>query len=322
MKKLTTEEFVKRARLIHKDKYGYNDAVYKGMFENIKIWCPVHGFYEQTPSNHLKGYGCTKCSGNKQHNTQEFVQLARLKHGNTFDYSDSVYINATTKVLIRCNRCGETFEQTPANHLHGRGCPHCCRKNKALFSLRKKKFGIAVNDYNGSTKNLKSYLVWNHMLERCYDESLRYKFPTYKDCSVCADWLLFSNFKKWFDDNYVDGYHLDKDILIKGNKVYSPETCCFVPQEINKMLTKTNSLRGSLPIGVRRAKNGMFIAVISRRKETTQIGTYSTPEKAFMAYKEAKEKYIKQQAKSYFDRGLIVELVYKALMNYKVEITD
>lgn len=321
MRKLTTEEFIRRARVVHGDKYMYDEVVYVDMFTHVKIRCPIHGIFEQSPTNHLKGNGCPSCSNKKKHNTEEFIQLATMKHGDAFDYSESVYINATTKVLIRCKRCGEVFKQSPANHLHGRGCPYCCRKNRALFGLRKEKYGIGINDYSGSTKGLRSYLVWEKMLLRCYDETLRWKYPTYKDCSVCEEWRYFSNFKKWFDENYIDGYSLDKDILIQGNKIYSPQTCCFVPQQINAMITKSSAIRGNLPIGVVRGKKG-FIARMSINKKQFTIGHYDTPEEAFRAYKEVKEKHIKDVAQEYYNQGLISKDVRNALLNYKINITD
>ena len=89
---------------------------------------------------------------------------------------------------------------------------------------------------------LDSYKCWNSMLKRCYSAKYQEKYPTYKDCRVCDKWLYYSNFKKWYDTNYYEinnkTSQLDKDILIKGNKMYSPDTCVFVPQFINKLFIK------------------------------------------------------------------------------------
>tara|TARA_R110001632_G_scaffold166585_1_gene285028 strand:- start:1076 stop:1714 length:639 start_codon:yes stop_codon:yes gene_type:complete len=94
---------------------------------------------------------------------------------------------------------------------------------------------IGVGGYksiiNGSRS--RSYNIWVSMIQRCYSKKCQATNPTYKDCSVCDDWLDFQVFAKWFDDNYVDGYHLDKDIKNKGNKIYSPENCLFVSQNEN-----------------------------------------------------------------------------------------
>jgi len=119
--------------------------------------------------------------------------------------------------------------------------------------------------------------------------------------------------------NYERDFHLDKDILVKGNKVYSPETCCFVPVEINILLIKNNSKRGNLPIGV--SKNGnKFQATISKGVIREHLGTFEISEEAFEAYKIAKEVYIKELADKW--RGQITEQTYQALINYKVKIND
>jgi hypothetical protein len=82
----------------------------------------------------------------------------------------------------------------------------------------------------------KSYRAWNHMLERCYDHKYQEKHPTYKDCSVAKEWHNFQNFAEWYEDNYpTDGkkYQLDKDHLVKGNKIYSADACCFLTPQQN-----------------------------------------------------------------------------------------
>ena len=130
------------------------------------------------------------------------------------------------------------------------------------------------------------------------------------------------SFANWFYDEtngYKEGYQLDKDILKKGNKIYSPETCCFVPQEINTLLVKNDSKRGNLLIGVRKNGNG-FQARLNINGDTKIIGTYSTQEQAFLVYKEEKESYIKYLADKIKDN--ISPKVYNALINYIVEITD
>lgn len=82
-------------------------------------------------------------------------------------------------------------------------------------------------------KKIKRYAIWSSMIQRCYSELNFIKHPTYKDCTVCDEWLNYQNFSKWFEENYVKGYDLDKDILIEGNKIYSNKTCCFVPRWLN-----------------------------------------------------------------------------------------
>lgn len=161
--------------------------------------------------------------------------------------------------------------------------------------------GIGINDnvfpvyINGSL--IISYVQWRLMLMRCYSTKFHKRQPTYISCTVCKDWLLFSNFKKWHDNNYIEGYQLDKDILFKGNKIYSPETCCFVPHEINTLFIKNDRDRGTLPIGVYFDKNAKkYRAQISTNQKIKHLGIFSLQEDAFNAYKVAKEKYVSRIA--------------------------
>jgi hypothetical protein len=162
------------------------------------------------------------------------------------------------------------------------------------------------------------YKRWVGMLKRCYSEEYQQKYPTYKGCAVVEEWHNFQNFAKWFEDNwkdYMDSWDLDKDILVKGNKVYSPKTCCFVPSIINSLILKTKKARGEYPIGVHKSGN-KFVATMAKKK----IGSFDTPEEAFQAYKTAKEQYIKEMAEKW--KHLICKQVYQAMYNYKVEIDD
>ena len=184
-----------------------------------------------------------------------------------------------------------------------------------------------VRDENG--KIIKSYSVWYNMLRRCNSDECQKKHPTYKCCTVCEEWLNYSNFKKWFNDNYyeIDGERmdLDKDILVKGNKIYSPDTCVFVPQNINKLFIKRNKARGKYPIGVYLNKDlNKFIAQCNTfyngKKQKKYLGLYNTIEEAFNAYKQFKEADIKQIADEYKDK--IPNKLYEAMYNYRVKITD
>lgn len=174
----------------------------------------------------------------------------------------------------------------------------------------------------GKRKVKNSYRRWANMLLRCYDEKLRNKNPTYADCYVCDEWLCYANFEKWYNENYykVDHeiMHLDKDILFKNNKLYSPKTCIFVPQRINALFTKCNKVRGDYPIGV------TFSKKVNKYEPQVQgcgwLGYYDTPEEAFQVYKKTKEQFIKQIADEYKDK--IPLKLYDSLYRYEVEITD
>ena len=161
------------------------------------------------------------------------------------------------------------------------------------------------------------------MLWRCYDPKFHLKEPSYIGCTVCDDWLLFSNFKEWFDKNYIEWYQLDKDILVKGNKVYSPQTCCFVPKEINYLFVKCNGSRGQHPLGVSyHSQRNKFQVSMGISNIGKHLGLFNTANEAFKAYKTAKEAYIKEVATKYYTSGKINERVYQSLMKYEVEITD
>jgi hypothetical protein len=187
---------------------------------------------------------------------------------------------------------------------------------------------IGEGEYKPSInkKLTQQYDTWIHMLQRCYDEKQRNKYPTYKDCSVCKEWYNFQIFAQWYKDNYyeMEGEKmcLDKDILQKGNKTYSPETCIFVPQNINKLFTKTDALRGKYPIGVTWNKsNKKYMSQCNNGNgKQINLGYYDTPKTAFDVYKTYKEKIIKQIADKY--KKYIPQKLYDAMYKYEVEITD
>ena len=184
----------------------------------------------------------------------------------------------------------------------------------------------------GNGKHLKSYKVWADMLRRCYSQKYQEKYPTYIDCKVCKEWLYYPNFKEWYNENYyeVDNEKmcLDKDILFKNNKVYSPETCVFVPHDINSLFVKNNASRGNLPIGVHWKKKNqkyevrcsLFDIQTQKYKRVEYLGLYKSIEEAFNSYKQFKEENIRQVAEYYKDR--IPEKLYEAMYRYEVSIDD
>ena len=166
-------------------------------------------------------------------------------------------------------------------------------------------------------KKLKmEFNIWYTMLQRCYDPKLHEKYTTYKNCRV-EDYLLnFQHMGKWIEENYYEVLGeqmcLDKDILCKGNKVYSRETCIFVPQRINKLFTKRDNARGKDPIGVIENLSGSYqVRYHNEYGKRVNLGTYSTKEEAFKVYKEYKEKTIKKVIDSY--KGKIPEPYYSRL---------
>jgi hypothetical protein len=132
-----------------------------------------------------------------------------------------------------------------------------------------------------------AYSTWISMLKRCYSDVYQKQKPTYKEVTCCEDWLLFTNFAKWFKNHYVIGYQLDKDILFKNNKLYSPETCIFVPREINQFTTISGATRGELPIGVSLHLR-KFRAVVSNNSKQLHLGCFNTKEEAHREWQKAK----------------------------------
>lgn len=247
---------------------------------------------------------------------EEFVSRAQKVHGDKYEYSRQNFVDMRTKMIVHCKKHGD-FGVVPHDLLCGHGCRKCdIDKKRHLL------YGVALNDVYGSSKKSLAYKRWYNIIIRCYDTKIHTKHPTYKDCYMCDEWLIFSNFKKWFDANYIKGYHIDKDILIKGNKVYSPETCCFIPHRINTLLIKRDNDRGSEKIGVIKTKSGKYEASVSKGNGQVFLGTFSTEIEAFNAYKKEKEAFVKSVALKHFQEGKITESVYNALMNYQVELND
>ena len=176
-----------------------------------------------------------------------------------------------------------------------------------------------------SGRNTKEYDLWNGMLRRCYSDALKKKYPTYIDCEVSDKFKSYEYFYEWCHKQIGfsnKDWHLDKDLLVKGNKVYSENTCVFIPQEINSLLIKCDASRGEHLIGVCwHKKDNAFVAHVGKSKGKREyLGFFKTEIEAFNAYKQAKEVFIKEQAEKWKDK--IDPRAYNALMNYEVEIDD
>ena len=171
----------------------------------------------------------------------------------------------------------------------------------------------------------KEYILWKHMLERCYSDAFKKRCPTYEGCEASYKLKSYEYFYEWCNKQVgfgVDGFELDKDLLIKGNKVYSESTCVFIPKEINLALSTKKSQRGESLIGVYWCKRDKaFKAMVNKNKGRSEcLGYFKTELEAFNAYKQAKESFIKEQANKW--KSQIDERAYNALMNYEVNIDD
>ena len=148
--------------------------------------------------------------------------------------------------------------------------------------------------------------------------------------TCCSDWLYYENFYEWIHsqdnfDRWLNGkrWEIDKDIILKGNKIYSPETCFLVPHNVNCLFLKSKASRGKMPIGV--TKNDDAYESHCNNPLTGEIGyigSSSTIEGAFLIYKKYKEKLIKQVAQIEYGKNNITKECYNAMLKYEVEITD
>lgn len=187
-------------------------------------------------------------------------------------------------------------------------------------------YGVGVNDAPYSIQPLKDdgsreycpyALHWSAMLRRCLSEKFQAKWHTYKGCTFDDSWVYFMQFREWAVNNVSEEnaqiYQLDKDILIEGNKHYSPETCVFVHPLVNTFIVNSNKTRSDLPIGVtRESKTGGFISrcqnPITRNRD--YLGFFYCPQEAYEAWRVHKLKMLDLL----LSEGYIIEdRVYDAL---------
>ena len=187
--------------------------------------------------------------------------------------------------------------------------------------------GITGTKYQPTINGVitKEYKLWQSMLKRCYSDAYQKKRPTYEGCEVSENFKSYEYFYEWCHKQvgfYNQGWNLDKDSLVKGNKVYSESTCVFLPVEINSLLTKSTASRGKHLIGVYWHKTRKaFVAQVNKNKGKSEwLGSFKTEIEAFNTYKTAKESFIKEQAEKWKDK--IDDRAYNTLMNYTVEIDD
>lgn len=187
---------------------------------------------------------------------------------------------------------------------------------------------FGIGPYN-SHDHVDAYRTWSQMLTRCYSSIFQRNRPTYKGCRVCAEWHNFQSFAKWFyAQKRQNGWVLDKDIILKGNKTYCSDYCAFVPAVVNTLFCKTQSKRNHLPIGVhvthQKIKGYTYEYIVAQcnsgDNKHKYLGTFPTVEQAFFAYKTYKESIIKQIAEKY--KNQIDDKVYNAMLTYQVEATD
>ena len=204
------------------------------------------------------------------------------------------------------------------------------RSGSVADLLAKTTYDIGYIGYNYDCKckdSKKLFKIWSGLVQRCFDPLWKTRHKCYELTTCSEDFLCAANFITWSKSqigyNSIDEsgkpFALDKDILLKGNTVYSPDTCVFVPREINNLILSNRKVRGNLPIGVTSAEV-RFRARVSINNKEVALGVFETSNEAFQAYKEAKERHIKEVANKWKDR--IDQRVYYALMKYEIDITD
>ena len=275
-------------------------------------------------SGNIRDPSITKFAGDRR-STKRCKHLGNIYTSN--NYGDYVVVEALDDSKVRVN-----FLNTGNSEVINRGqissglvrdsSEDVVRKSKTNNIIHK--VGNKGEDKNLVKENFRIYQTWCSMLQRCYSPKTEYMKRNYEGCTVSENFKYFPYFCDWYNSQtgFSNGdWQLDKDILFKGNKLYSEDTCVLVPREINVLCIKRNKARGKYPIGVTYCKStNKFKAQISKQGVVTGVGNYNTIDEAFYAYKQAKEAYIKEVAEKW--KYKIGPKVYDALMQYEVEITD
>lgn len=160
-------------------------------------------------------------------------------------------------------------------------------------------FGIGINDANYVTAAVRNpyYITWYNILTRCYSESYHKKRPSYIGCIIDERWIYFSKFKSWMEQQDWKDKEIDKDIISPGNKLYSPETCCFIDSSVNKLIHPVNRKVSAYPIGVSASRSGLkYEAACRSHGKLNFLGSYYTVEEAATVYAEHKASYVREIA--------------------------
>lgn len=230
----------------------------------------------------------------------------------------------TQMKIIKYNSWRDIYVQFEDKHKAIVNSRYDCFKNKAIKNPYDKTvcgIGFLGESYINKETNIKSIRKWSSMINRCYYEPYLKRERAYEKCTVCEEWHNYTNFKKWYDENYyeIEGVKidLDKDIKCINNHVYSPDTCMFVPREINLFLTNATNIKprknNNLPTGVKlHSINNTYIVQIENKTKT-----FYNIEDAFYYYKNKKEEIMKKMAIKY--QEFIPISVFNYVYNYKVK---
>ena len=192
--RLTTQEFIDRAKVVHSDKYGYAFSVYQSATDKVIIHCPEHGMFEQSPNNHINsGTGCPSCGTytsikSRTKNQSDFINQAKSVHGNKYDYSKVEYVNTNSDVKIICSEHG-LFEQRPSHHLNGVGCPSCSGNKKhnntsfikEALTVHGDRYDYSMVDYTHSHQKVSIRCIEHGVFEQTPNNHLHQK----SGCPCC-----------------------------------------------------------------------------------------------------------------------------------------
>ena len=242
----------------------------------------------------------------------QFLGSLYKKHGMSISYIEG-YQGLYETCKFMCTKHGE-FVAIPYNVVHNGGktansCQSCGSDNRSKSARSKKLYGVGINDWGklvsiSSAKKIPEYKMWKDLLKRVYSEVYHKKSPTYIGTSLDKKWLSLTNFIEDvsklpnYEKGLTEGWALDKDIILNGNRHYSLETCCFVPPDVNsnfRQVTKSNGL----PLGVYLKKSGKFACDCPTPTKTIYLGLHNTPEEAFLARKKFKQSVMKGLANKY-----------------------
>ena len=176
--------------------------------------------------------------------------------------------------------------------------------------------GVGRHVVSVKTVRTHTYMTWYNMMTRCYSKKLHERCPQYAICEVDEIWHNFQNFADWYESNKFSkmGYHLDKDLIVSGNNIYSPKNCCLIPQELNKSIITRQKKGGSLMGTHWHKRAGKWVASVSNKGKQVYLGSFNTELEAYAAYVKAKTALVREQAIYWSEK--IEPRAFSALMRW------
>lgn len=262
MRKLTTEEFIEKAKLVHGNKYDYSLVEYNGCENKVEIICREHGSFFQNKLHHInRAQGCPVCSGNFLFTAKQFIEKARKVHGNKYDYSKVEYKNARSKIEIICPIHGKFF-QIPCDHLSGNGCKLCGIK-KALISRSysikqfiEKAIEIHSNKYiyNDYSKSSKKIKIFCKKCKRYFFQTPNNHISKQYGCPLCSSSKGENKIISYLKENYIEFIKEKKfDNCINPRTGYNLKYDFYLPKQ--NLLVEYDGIQHFIPVKAFGGKN-------------------------------------------------------------------